>query len=322
MNHRIETVSSRAGAVARALVSRAAALIVLALGTPLSAQEPEPVVLPAEHEVDVPVVELDDVTDEADDRPQDRRTRRLTRPRRVIRDDEPRARVGLGLGYGRFEINARDLGGVDVEDAAVFRLDAEFWATRHLGFGVTAELVSTGDDLFEGQQVESGAGLRPADAQIGSSDLSAYFAWDPFGGDRFRMPLAIGPWFSSTVIDYDRARIDYTFSTLGVRAGVRPEVTLVDADRVSVVAFAGASYSIGFAGIYEDLIGNNETYDSEAQQFRAEGGVRVDLRHVSLGFHYVFSDMGINLSQAENGRRVPELDFDTNMYFFTIAGRF
>ena len=41
--------------------------------------------------------------------PEERRTQRLTRPRRV-RASEPRVRVGGGVGYGHFEINASELG--------------------------------------------------------------------------------------------------------------------------------------------------------------------------------------------------------------------
>lgn len=257
----------------------------------------------------------------------DRRTRRLTRERRTRRDDgdlgdDRLSRISAGLGYGRFAINARELGQRDHDDAVVLHFDAEFWLNRHVGFGLNSELVGTGDDMFAGQQVESGIGPRAADAQITASDLALYFAWDPLGGNRFRLPLLIGPWFSGTSIDYDRARIDYEFFTAGIRFAVRPEWKLLDRQKVDLVAFAGASYAIGFTTINEDLIGSDETYDSESQQFRAEGGLRVDLRGVSLGLQYVYSNTGINLSDVENGRRVPEIDYDVNMFFFTVGGRF
>ena len=257
----------------------------------------------------------------------DRRTRRLTHERRTRRDDgevggDRLSRIGAGLGYGRFSIDARGLGQRDHDDAVVFRLDAEFWVNRHIGFGLNSELVGTGDNLFAGQQVESGVGPRAADAQVTANDLGLFFAWDPLGGNRFRLPLLIGPWLSGTTIDYDRARIDYEFFTAGIRVAVRPEWKLIDREKVDLVAFAGASYAIGFTTINEDLIGSDETYDSESQQFRAEGGLRVDLRGVSLGLHYVYSNTGINLSDIENGRRVPEIDYDVNMFFFTVGGRF
>jgi hypothetical protein len=257
-----------------------------------------------------------------DDRQDQRRSRRLTRARSMPVDDRPRARVGAGFGYGRLHINASELGRRDEEDASVLRLDGEFWLDPHLGFGFTAELVATDDDLFQGQQVESGVGLRPADAELHGHDISAYFAWDPLGGERFRLPLEIGPWISSTFLDYDRANIDYTFTNVGLRVGATPELKIVDTRSADVSLFAGASYSIGFTDVYEDLIGNNEDYDSEAQQFRAEAGLRVDLRAVTLGLHYVYSDTGINLSDPEFGRRIPEIDFYTNMFFFTVGARF
>ncbi|MEZ5964921.1 MAG: hypothetical protein R3F56_13860 [Planctomycetota bacterium] len=300
----------------------AVALMPMALAAgaqPLTAQEPQPEA-PPEQEVDVPVIEVEAAPDQM---PQDdSRVRRLTRRRSPVADGERRSRFGGGFGYGRFRINARELGGRDTEDAAVFRLDGEFWVNRHIGFGLMSELVSTGDDLFEGQQVESGVGLRAADAQITSSDFAAFFAWDPIGADRVRLPLQIGPWFAGSTFDYDTARIDYTFATAGFRVAARPEFKLVDGDKVDFTAFAGASYSLGFTSIYEDLVGPNETYESDAWQFRAEGGLRLDLRRVSLGLQYVFSDMNIDRSDPEGGRRVPEIDFDTHMFFFTIAGRF
>lgn len=309
-------------ALARALRIGLVSACTVAIGRGgLAAQEPEIPATPTEHEVDVPVVEINEVPEPA---PQDgRRARRLTRPRSApAGDDELPSRLGGGFGYGRFHVNSRTLGGIDTDDAAVFRIDGDFWVSRHIGFGLTSELVSTGDELFSGQQVESGVGLRPADAQITSTDFAAYFAWDPVGSRRFRLPLQIGPWFSGTVFDFHRARIDYAFSTAGVRVGVRPEVKLIDSSKTDLVLFGGATYSIGYTSVYEDLVGPNETYDSDSRQFRAEGGLRVDLRRVSLGFHYVFSDMNIDRSSIENGRRVPEIDFTTNMFFFTIAGRF
>jgi hypothetical protein len=261
----------------------------------------------------------------ADDVPaQERRTRRLTRERGIRRErsGEPRNRFGGGFGYGRFEINASELGTRDAEDAGVVRLEGEFWPLRHIGFGVTAEMVSTGDDLFEGQQIDSGNGLRPADAEISAHDVSVFFAWDPVAGDRFRLPFQVGPWFNSAFFDYDRARVEYRIGTAGIRFGARPELKLADGDDVDLTVVAGTSYAIGFTSIDEERIGPDETFDSESQQFRAEGGLRLDLRSISLGLHYVYSDNGINLSDVENGRRLPEIDYDTNMFFFTIAGRF
>ncbi|HLU38095.1 MAG TPA: hypothetical protein VK081_01845, partial [Planctomycetota bacterium] len=123
-------------------------------------------------------------------------------------------------------------------------------------------------------------------------------------------------------LDYDRARVDYRVSTAGVRIGTRPEFAVVHTDDTDLRLFAGVTYSIGFTRIDEDLIGSDETYDTEQQQFRVEAGLRLDLRRVTLGLHYVYSDNGINLSDPEHGRRLPEIDYDTNMVFFTIGGRF
>jgi hypothetical protein len=287
-----------------------------------AAQETPPETLPqdpppAREEVqDVPVQQHEETT-------QGRRARRLTRPRRARDDDGPtRARVGGGIGYGDFHINASELGQHDDEDAIVLRLDVDFWINRHIGFGVNSELVGTGDDLFAGQQVESGVGPRAADAQVSAHDLAFYFQWDPFAGDGFRLPLQVGPWFAGTTLDYDEARIDYQIVTAGVRVGARPEWKMLDRDKVDLVAFAGASYAVGFTSIDEDRIGSDETFDSASQQFRAEAGVRVDLRRMYVGFHFVHSDTGINLSDVEAGRRLPEIDFYTNMFFVTVGGRF
>lgn len=304
----------------------AALLLWLAAPAVAAAQDPPqdpPVEPPVEKEPDVPIRELDAPSPRAgaDSTPQGG-TRRLTRARSPRSSTEPFARVGGGLGYGRFHINARELGGHDDQDAGVFRLDADIWINPHIGFGLTGELVGVGEDLFEGQQVESGVGLRPADAELSSHDFAPYFQWDPIARPRFRLPLQIGPWFQGVFLDYERANIDYTFSTFGLRVGARPELALVETEKVDVVLFGGATYGIGFTEAYEDLIGENERYDTDAKQFRAEGGVRVDLRHVSLGLHYVFSDTSIDISDVENGRRVPEVDFYTNMFFFTVAGRF
>jgi len=307
-------------------------LFAAASGTTLTAQEPteEPKPAAKTEEAksdDVPMREVEGERVQRQDdrrgqRQDDRRVRRLTRPRSTVAPSDARGRFGIGFGYGRFRINARELGGRDSADAALFRLDGEFWLNRHVGFGLMGEMFATDDELFEGQQVESGVGLRRADAEVNGTDLTAFVAFDPIGGDRVRFPLQVGPWVSSTFLDYDSARIDYTFSTAGIRVGARPELTLVDTDRADVVLFGGASYAIAFASVYEDLIGDNSTYDSEAQQFQAEGGIRVDLRHVSLGLQYVLNDVGVNLSDFEDGRRVPDVDFHTHMFFFTVAGRF
>ncbi len=324
MHCRKHTLVSTAAPRRRTLRLAVAACLALAATPRLScAQEgssppPDP---------DVPVTPIETIEVQDETTTEGRRARRLTRDRRARANgsgerSEPRARIGGGIGFGETSIDAGELGQHDHEDAIVLRLDVEFWVNPYIGFGLTSEVVGTGDDLFEGQQIESGAGPRPADAQLSAHDLAFFFAWDPFGGDHFRFPLHIGPWFAGTNLDYDRARIDYNIATVGIRAAAKPEWKLLDREKVDLVAFAGASYAIGFTSIHEDLIGRNETYDSESQQFRAEGGLRVDLRRVSLGLHYVYSDTGVNLSDIENGRRLPEIDYHTHMFFFTVGGRF
>ncbi len=289
----------------RTIVVAAFAATALAQDPP---QQPEatPIELPA---TDQPV----------EAQPVERRSRRV---RRELRSDESGFRAEAGLGYGEFKINARELGGRDREDAAVLRIDLGFDINRHLAITLMSELVGTDDDVFAGRTIESGVGPRAADASVGLSDLDIAFAWNPLRSDDFRLPLRIGPWINGGAIDYERAGVQYDWTTVGLRIGVRPEWVLARGEKADLTVYGGASYAIGYTAFHEDLIGANETYDSEAQLFRAEGGVRVGLGGFVIGLAYVLSDGGVNLSDEENGRRLPELDFNTHMFFLTLGGRF
>lgn len=257
--------------------------------------------------------------------PQDegRAVRRLTRRSTSNTESrDPRFRFEIGFGYGRQSVGAGTLGRRDEQDAAVMHWGLEFWANRNIGFGLRSEAADTVGDLFEGQTVSDGQALRPADADLSVRDFAAYFAWNPTSSDRVRVPLQIGPTFLSARLDYDRANIDYDWSGAGVRVGVRPEFTVVDGTNADFVIYTGASYGIGFASVHEDLVGPNETYDTEFQNLRAEAGVRLEFKRFILGLSYVFSDTGFNLSDIERGRRVPDIDYDTHMYMLTFGGRF
>ena len=257
--------------------------------------------------------------------PQDegRAVRRLTRRSTSNTESrEPRFRFEIGFGYGRQSVGAGSLGKRDEQDAAVMHWGLEFWANRNIGFGMRSEAADTVGDLFEGQTVSDGQTQRPADADLSIRDFAAYFAWNPTSSDRVRVPFQIGPTFTSARLDYDRANIDYDWAGAGVRVGVRPEFTVVDGTNTDLVIYTGASYGIGFASVHEDLVGPNETYDTEFQNLRAETGIRVEFKRFILGLSYVFSDTGFNLSDIERGRRVPDIDYDTHMYMLTFGGRF
>lgn len=257
--------------------------------------------------------------------PQDegRAVRRLTRRSTSNTESrDPRFRFEIGFGYGRQSVGAGSLGRRDEQDAAVMHWGLEFWANRNIGFGLRSEAADTVGDLFEGQTVSDGQTQRPADADLSIRDFAAYFAWNPTSSDRVRVPFQIGPTFMSARLDYDRANIDYDWVGAGVRVGVRPEFTVVDGTNTDLVLYTGVSYGIGFASVHEDLVGPNETYDTEFQNVRAEAGIRVEFKRFIVGLSYVFSDTGFNLSDVERGRRVPDIDYDTHMYMLTFGGRF
>lgn len=295
---------------------RSSCLWVAAFAGALAAQDPQ--TPPKDPPVEAAPMTQPDAGPQGELEPVERR--RVRRER--AGDSQTRFRAEGAVGYGKFHINARDLGGRDRDDAAVFRIDLGLDLSKHIGFTLTSELVGTDDDVFAGRTIESGVGLRDAEASVGLRDLGIQFAWNPLTSDDFRLPIQIGPWISGGMIDYDRAGVQYDWTTVGVRAGVRPEWTIVSGRKADLTVFGGASYSIGYTTIHEDLIGRNENYDSEAQQFRAEGGVRVGLGGFVIGLTYVLSDNGINLSDEESGRRLPEIDYNTHMFFLSLGGRF
>lgn len=299
------------------LLSSRSPLCLVALAGVLAAQDPQ-TPPPQDPPAEAKPMELPAVDQQGAVEPVERR-----RPRRERAGDSAlRFRAEGAFGYGKFHINARELGGRDRDDAAVFRIDLGLDLNKHIGFTLTSELVGTDDDVFAGRTIESGVGPRDAEASVGLRDLGIQFAWNPLTSDDFRLPIQVGPWISGGMIDYDRAGVQYDWTTLGIRAGVRPEWTIARGRSADLTVYGGASYSIGYTAIHEDLIGRNETYDSEAQQFRAEGGVRVGLGGFVIGLGYVLSDNGINLSDEESGRRLPEIDYNTQMFFLSLGGRF
>jgi hypothetical protein len=227
-----------------------------------------------------------------------------------------------GIGYARFDYDTLQSNFDSGSDGVASRINFEWLPERHLGLGVLLETVSTTDDLFVGKQINSGVRDEPANADAFASDLFTYFSGAPIANDWLKLPLHVGPFISTLQVDYLDANVEFDYATFGIRAGVRPEIKLVNTARFDWSIYGGASYGIGVTVIDEDRIGRDETYESDTQTFRAEGGLRFAFGQLNVGVAYVFSGANTARSDPENGLRVPEIDYDSDLFMLTIGGRF
>ena len=238
--------------------------------------------------------------------------------------DRPRRWFGRGelaFGWASLDVDAGRLGRDRDEGSAALRFDLQAMPKRWLGGGLTFEVLGSAD-LFEGQTIDNGAALVPADATFSMIDLDAHVTLAPIANSRFALPIQLGPWIQSGTLDYDDANATYEFATIGLRVGVRPEWTIVRSHRTDITLFGGATFGVGTTLLDEDIVNREETYDSSATQFRAEGGIRCGLGSFTLGLSYAWSDTRIDDSDLENGRSLPDIDFDASMFLLTIGGRF
>lgn len=182
----------------------------------------------------------------------------------------------VGFGLGRLDVR---IGGtrLDGDDQSVMWFGAvEAGEATTLGPGVRLELLRSGDSLFEGELINDGLTVRPADARADSFDVNPYFVWRPEQSGDVATPVRFGAFVDTLRLQHQDTEVRRSWSGYGVRAECTPEWTFADdgETRWQLRGLLGADF--GGARFRENFVGGRDQ-DTVLRWMGEVGiGVRID----------------------------------------------
>jgi len=219
----------------------------------------------------------------------------------------------MTLAGGEYEHDAD--GSFDDETEAGFvGLLAE--ATNRSGFGggVSIEVMNSEDDLFEGQAAK--------ESQATSVEFSPFFLYRVHGGDRFRMPVRVGPWIHALTLDEQHSSDSLTWVSIGLRLAVEPEIVLARGEGFEFSLFSEVSLAGGGTEVHQELGSGDDDYDTDGGAFGFEIGPRFRWSHFSAGVSFLHRSLSFDESDRENGVTIPGIDTSFDALAISFGGGF
>jgi hypothetical protein len=202
----------------------------------------------------------------------------------------------------------------DETDAGFFGLLAEVsGASSGIGGGIELEVMGTDDDLFENGPVEQ---------QISTFGIAPFFLCRMRAGDRFRIPVRIGPWLHFLDAEDEGSSDSLTWATLGLRFAVEPEMVLVQDRDFQLSLFSEVSLAGGGSVVHEELGSTDEDYETTGGVFGLEIGPRFRMSHFFASVSFLHRGISMDESDSENGVRIPGFDSEFNALAFSFGGGF
>jgi len=186
------------------------------------------------------------------------------------------ATAAVGFGFGRLDVR---IGGtrLDGDDHSVtWFATVEAGEATTLGPGVRLELLRSGDGLFEGELMNDGFTVRPADARADSFDCNPYLVWRPEANGDLATPVRFGAFVDTLRLQHQHTEVRRDWAGYGVRAECAPEWTFADDGdtRWQLCGLLGADF--GGARFRENFVGGRDE-DSVLRWMGEVGiGVRID----------------------------------------------
>lgn len=216
---------------------------------------------------------------------------------------------------GSYEFNAVDPiipSGNDDTSAGYFGLLVEGSSRAGIGGGLSLETMTSQDDLFQNQTT--------APAQAASIELAPFFLYRVEVGDRFEMPIRVGPWIHVLTLEDQNTSNSKQWVSAGLRLAVEPEVVLARNERFEWTLFTALSVAAGDTTITLSSPGaGDEELNSNGRAFGFEIGPRFRWSHFFAGISFLHRRFEASGGNAILGV-VDAVDTSFNGIAFTLGG--
>ncbi len=240
-------------------------------------------------------------------------------------DDQPSSRAHpmqrghvvdgrITLTGGNYKFSAADSispSGNDDTSAGCFGLLVEGSTRGGIGGGLSLETMTSQDDLFENQTTSP--------AQAASVELAPFFLYRVDVGDRFQMPLRVGPWIHVLTLENQNTSDSKEWVSVGLRLAIEPEVVLARDERFEWTLFTALSLAAGDTTITLSSPGAaDEDLDSNGRAFGLEIGPRFRWSYFSAGVSFLHRQFEASGGNALPGA-VSAIDTTFNGIAFTFG---
>lgn len=181
------------------------------------------------------------------------------------------------------------------------------------GGGISMEMTVTNDDLFR----SSGA---PARAVV--FEFAPFFLYRVAPSHRFTMPVRVGPWLNTLLLDDQNSSDTTHWTSIGGRVEVEPEVVLAASRGFEFSLFSEVSLAAGFTNVSVDTNALNEDYDSSSSAFGFEIGPRFRWSHFLASVSFLHRQLSIDQSDPTNGTFVFGVDDSFDGLAVSFGGGF
>lgn len=141
-------------------------------------------------------------------------------------------------------------------------------------------------------------------------------------GDRFTMPVRVGPWIHSLQLEDQGTSDKFTWTSFGGRVEVEPEVVLAATPNFEFSLFSALSLAAGTTKINSDIAGVSEDFDSHGSAFGLEIGPRFRWSRFLASVSYLHRQLSIAESDPTNNVVVFGFDNSFNGIAVSFGGGF
>ncbi len=180
------------------------------------------------------------------------------------------------------------------------------------GGGLSIEIMGVEDDLFED--------VAGDPQEISTLEVSPYFLYHVAAGDRFLMPIRLGPWIHVLALDDPNNSIEVDWISLGLRLQLEPEVSIVRTNDFSLSVFTALTFAGGETAIDLSGPGIDEDLESEAGMFGFEIGPRLRFSHFIASVSYLHRSFHVDESDPDPNFVVFGFDNSYDGIAFSLGG--
>ncbi len=224
----------------------------------------------------------------------------------------PRFTAVFGYAVGKYDHETRMSGKDDNVAAGMLRARTEFIARSGFGVGGAVEIMGTDDELFNNVGV--------TDGEASSLDIYPY-AIVRLSEDEVRMPLRIGPFYHGLRLE-DNTLLETTWSSLGARIEIEPEITIFQRGKNSISMFAELGGAVHVSNVEVDTGTSDQDFHADGYQLRGNAGLRGTWSGFTASLSYIIRYHNVDKTDSENGVFVSEIDTHFRGIFFEGGFRF